>query len=403
MKFLSIVSLSLVALVVADFPAPIFDVDLDAPAISRYADVVNKLIELHGWEYGYGKLVDHLNDILPASLWEELNPDLILLIDQFPGEYPAEVKGLYATMKSLGFGSNITLGQLGFMQLFYELNNVCTSIVAQAPNGTIFHGRNLDYGLPGLPNITATINFIKDGKTLYQGTQYVGYMGILTGMRPGGWAISVNQRFAVEIPLLPTIEAMANGAQSVGFALRDALSTIATYKEAMPYLSNTLDKNSSVYLNSPVYLIMSGVNHAEGTVLSRKRNGTDESGGRGNWKINPDNGTWFRLETNDDNWKIPMDDRRNAANKAMEAVGVSHVDLNRINTVLDTPPVLASHTTYTTLMSAALGKYSTTVRTHEHALPKLSPREIQLWRTAIDWWLRVNGFRSLDARSSWSL
>lgn len=394
MKFLLILILNLVA---ADFIAPVFDVDLDAPAEDRWTEVATTLLNMHGWENGYMKIVEYMDSILSREVWKELDPEIKLIIQQFPGDYPAEVKGFYDAAVALGYGDNVTEGQLGFMQLFYELNNVCTSIVAQYTNGTIFHGRNLDYGIPGLENITATINFKKNGKILYQSTQYVGYMGILTGMRPDGWAVSVNQRFTVEIPLIPTIEAMLDGAQSVGFSLRDALGKFSTYKEAMLYLSNPRNKMPSLYLNSPVYLIMSGVNKGEGTVLTRNRNGTDESGGRGNWKLNPDNGTWWRLETNDDNWKLPHDNRRKAANKDMAAVGQAHADLDHIFTVLSTPPVLAHDTTYTTLMSAGLGKFTSIVRQNQPA-PKLSPREVQLWRAVIDRWLTGHGFRSLADR-----
>lgn len=28
----------------------------------------------------------------------------------------------------------------------------------------------------------------------YFGTAFVGYMGLLTGMRPGGWSVSVDER-----------------------------------------------------------------------------------------------------------------------------------------------------------------------------------------------------------------
>lgn len=37
------------------------------------------------------------------------------------------------------------LWDLLFCRRYYELNSACTSIVAQHPNGTIYHARNLDY------------------------------------------------------------------------------------------------------------------------------------------------------------------------------------------------------------------------------------------------------------------
>lgn len=82
--------------------------------------------------------------------------------------------------------------------------------------GTIIHARNLDYNIP-LKNLTASITFTRgngcvQGRLLdarvalsrevvpappsvaYYGTAFVGYMGLLTGMRPGGWSVSVDER-----------------------------------------------------------------------------------------------------------------------------------------------------------------------------------------------------------------
>ena len=54
------------------------------------------------------------------------------------------------------------------MNLYYELTAFCTSIVAQRSNGTIYHGRNLDYGIPGLQNLTIEVDFVSDGQVLYR-------------------------------------------------------------------------------------------------------------------------------------------------------------------------------------------------------------------------------------------
>ena len=40
--------------------------------------------------------------------------------------------------------------------------------------GTIFHGRNLDYNFPGLPNVTYTATFTNNGTVEYMGTAFVG-------------------------------------------------------------------------------------------------------------------------------------------------------------------------------------------------------------------------------------
>lgn len=40
----------------------------------------------------------------------------------------------------------------------------CTSIVAQDKNGTVYHGRNLDYPHPALRNMTLNAVFLRKGK-----------------------------------------------------------------------------------------------------------------------------------------------------------------------------------------------------------------------------------------------
>jgi N-acylethanolamine-hydrolysing acid amidase len=223
------------------------------------------------------------------------NDDLLkkTLYDRFPGDYAKEVSGFYQELVTLGYGANCTEGQVAFMQLYYEIDNFCTSIVAQHSNGTIFHGRNLDYSLPGLENITANVKWVKGGEELAFSTQYIGYMGILTGMRPNGWAVSVNQRFSVEVPEVNMIDTWLNGARSIGFFLRDTLLTVDSYEEMLPLLEN-------IWMDEPVYLTVSGTKAGQGAVLTRNRNGTDESDNRGVWSLSPSEDIWYRLETNFD-------------------------------------------------------------------------------------------------------
>lgn len=44
---------------------------------------------------------------------------------------------------------------------YYELNSGCTSILAEDAHGNILHGRNLDYGIKGLQNITIDVSRIE--------------------------------------------------------------------------------------------------------------------------------------------------------------------------------------------------------------------------------------------------
>jgi len=57
-----------------------------------------------------------------------------------------------------------------------------------------------------------------------------------------------------------------------------------------------------------------------------------------------------------------LDDRRATANKGMEKLSMVDVSLDAIFNVLSIEPVLNKKTTYTTMMSAAQGNYTTLVR-----------------------------------------
>jgi len=125
---------------------------------------------------------------------------------------------------------------------------------------------------------------------------------------------------------------------------------------------------SSTAMDDAVYLTVAGLGNREGAVITRNRNGTDESGHRGVWKMGTPPASWYRLETNFDNWKPLTDGRRQAAHKHMNALGQQKAaNFDGLLAVLGTPPVLADDTTYTAFMSAALGVYGAIVRSHPKA------------------------------------
>ena len=77
----------------------------------------------------------------------------------------------------------------------YELFAHCTSIVAHFNNGEILHGRNMDYPLyESMNDLTYNADFYRDGKLVYHAVMFAGYTGVFTAMKPGKFAISINQR-----------------------------------------------------------------------------------------------------------------------------------------------------------------------------------------------------------------
>ena len=81
------------------------------------------------------------------------------------------------------------------MQYIYEFSAFCTSSVVKLQNGTIAHDRNLDFAFaPPMRNITFEARFYRGDQLIYIAPMFAGYNGILTGMRPGAFSISINER-----------------------------------------------------------------------------------------------------------------------------------------------------------------------------------------------------------------
>jgi len=136
---------------------------------------------------------------------------------------------MFGEMQGIARCTGLNLGDVVIVNLFYELNSACTSIVAQrSSDGAIFHGRNLDYGIPGLQNVTMNVAFTRGGDTVFHTTTYGGYIGALTGMRPGAFSVSLDQRFTPDSPWENAIEALLHKGKSVGVALRELLETTDT-------------------------------------------------------------------------------------------------------------------------------------------------------------------------------
>jgi acid ceramidase len=63
-----------------------------------------------------------------------------LLGKTLPSPYREEIHGISQA-------TNIPLGEVVLYNIFYEIFTVCTSIIAEGPDGKMYHGRNLDFGL----------------------------------------------------------------------------------------------------------------------------------------------------------------------------------------------------------------------------------------------------------------
>ena len=109
-------------------------------------------------------------------------------LSQLNNERFLEYKGMAEALK-------LPVHEIVLLNFAYELFAFCTSIVAHDKNGEIVHARNMDYPLyDSMHNLTYTADFYKNGEFLFKATMFAGYTGVFTAMKPGKFAISINER-----------------------------------------------------------------------------------------------------------------------------------------------------------------------------------------------------------------
>jgi len=296
----------------------------------------------------YNQSVHQVLALLGEIIPEWLEPSVVTIAEDlvlpYLGEYGQEIKTLAEFAK-------IPVGVGVLLNIFYEIEAGCTSIVAQDEQGKMFHVRNMDFDMAKtLRQLTIRVEYQKQGKTIFWATTFVGYVGVLTGMKPGSFAISLNERdtgYIVE-NLLEAL--LVPGTYVASFLIREILTNINGYDEAVKAIS-------SPSLVAPAYIIVSGANPGEGVVITRNRFDVADL-----WKLDLHENRWFLVETNDDHWLPPQDDRRDLAIKATSALGETTINLNGLYQVLSIHDVLNSQTVYTTLMSATTGNFTVFIR-----------------------------------------
>uniref|UniRef100_A0A4W3J6G5 Acid ceramidase n=1 Tax=Callorhinchus milii TaxID=7868 RepID=A0A4W3J6G5_CALMI len=255
-----------------------------------------------------------------------------------------------------------------FFNVFYEIFTVCTSLVAEDTTGKLYHARNLDFGLflgwdikkhsweipEYLRPLTVNLDFQRNNKTIFKSTNFAGYVGMLTGMRPGIFTLTMNERFNIDGGYIGIIEWILGKRDGfwMSFLTRSVLENATSYAQAKDQLTNTK-------MLAPAYFILGGNRSGEGCVITRSRKACLDV-----WELDLKHGSWYVLETNYDRWKDPLflDNRRTPAMKCLNETTQKKISLPAIYDVLSTKPVLNKLTTYTTLMEVSSGTFEAYLR-----------------------------------------
>lgn len=320
-------------------PVKPFIINLDVAPTERWKEV------MEAYKDEVPAMLAILKKIVPADLVPLATLFGDALDTYIPQPYADEIRGLAVV-------AGLPVGDAALLNVLYELTAFCTSIVARNDEGKIFHVRNLDYHFNALlHNITIEVQFQRGGKTVYTGTTFAGFVGLMTGQRPYKLTVSLDQRNkgAWWENLMEAV--LDRKSHFAAMLIRDTLDKGTDFKTSLTTLAYSP-------LIAPCYIIMGGVLPNEGAVITRDRVSALDI-----WSM--DDKQWYLVETNYDHWVPPpsSDDRRDPAIAAMNKVGQGNVSLSTLFEVLSTPPVLNSGTIYTTIMSAASpAEYKTFIR-----------------------------------------
>lgn len=274
---------------------PIIDINLDLPPEQRWnhlrlnTEIVDE-IRLHAEELGI-----YSRNIWPRALIRFvffLVRWLILPLFSFSGDIFALAR-LYAIHPSELFLANI----------IYEISGGCTSFVCtdrsdlhQRP----IHARSMDWPFRPLAKHSVQFRWYKGGHIIFHSVGWIGQVGIMTGVKPGAFSISLNARYPHDNPsklakfLLKTrclffsnfeddlldIELLVTGgiarltsaltfhAWTVGSIIRESLETSNSFEDVVNLISRSR-------LSAPGYFIIAGSRSGEGAVVTRGTHPTD--------------------------------------------------------------------------------------------------------------------------------
>ncbi|KAJ6668612.1 hypothetical protein lerEdw1_012094 [Lerista edwardsae] len=339
---------------------PEYIINLDLPPSERWVQVASeKKKELRLTIQACKEII---SAFFPSHKFESLlEAKMRWLGNTLPSPFQEEIKGIASA-------SGIPLGEVVLFNVFYEIFTVCVSIVAEDKTGKLYHVRNLDFGLflgwdiknsswtitQHLKPLMVNLNFQRNNKTVFKSANFAGYVGMISGVKPGAFSLTMNERFSLDGGYIGIFEWLIGEREGwwMSFLTRAVLENGTSYDDAKDKLVNSR-------LLAPAYFILGGNKSGEGCVISRSRSKTLDI-----WNLDAQKGTWFVLETNYDRWKDPffLDDRRTPTAKCLNKTLQENISLPRLYDVLSTKPMLNKLTVSTTLMDVSEGRLETYLR-----------------------------------------
>lgn len=223
---------------------PKYQINLDLPPSKRWVQMIklykDKLVSA----------VNVLEKMVPATILTTFYKNLALsTISLYSGMgLILHKEELESIAKTVG----VPLNKVILVQILYEAFAACTSVTVPVDeNKKNYHFRTMDWPFPFLKDITVELDFQKGGKTVYKSVSWVGYVGVMTGVRPGHYSVALNYRSS-NGTIYDNIKKALSLKWPIGYLIRYALDNEMSYRKALRTFK-------SCELISPCYITMCNV------------------------------------------------------------------------------------------------------------------------------------------------
>jgi len=231
---------------------PAYDIDLDLPEEERWTEVIKKD------KQAARKVAKESMFELSSTVKVLMKPGgwvFKKLYGLFGGLYVKEIESWAGAL-------GVSAGEAALLNCTYELshageiNNIfgCTAGIRWITGLGMVHLRSMDWPLTSIGNATRLFRFHR-GDRMFLSVGITGFVGVLSGMVPGGYSVTINWAPPEGVPRFDFGPA---------FLLREVLQDCDTYDEAVYSLSETK-------LATPVFFTVCGTRKGEGCVIERTR------------------------------------------------------------------------------------------------------------------------------------
>jgi hypothetical protein len=211
-------------------PSYIFDLDL--PASKRWISILMEYKEI------FPKITETINTLL------KMNPIVHGVISMIIHLYKDKIM-YYDELLSISKITNIEFNNILLMQLLYEASSACTTVVTKVNNKNVFF-RTMDWDMNILKDLTITLEFKKNNKTLFFAPTWIGCVGIFTAYIPDKYAISINWK-SNNGGLLKNVMKVLTMHWPVSYLLRDICETNHDTKHMINRLQTSTLVSSCYY------------------------------------------------------------------------------------------------------------------------------------------------------------